>query len=43
MNRKIQMQLYAKMFHSHEQGQVKPISKINLKISIYHGVQSDLP
>jgi hypothetical protein len=43
MNRQIQMWLYEKRCHSHEQGPVKPVSKINLKISVYHGVQSDLP
>jgi hypothetical protein len=43
MNRKIQMWLYAKIFHSHEQGPVKPVQKINLKIFVYYVVQSDLP
>jgi hypothetical protein len=38
MNRQIQMRLYAKSCHSHEQGPVKLVSKINLKIFVYHGV-----
>ena len=37
------MRLHANSFHSHEQGLVKPVSKINLKIFVYHVVQSDLP
>ena len=38
MNKQIQMRLHAKSCHSHEQGPVKTSLKINLKISIYHGV-----
>ena len=43
MNRKIQMRLHANSCHSHEQDPVVPVSKTDLEISVYHGVQSDLP